>query len=57
MPDEIEKKKDIAEQKSSTEITGDKKKVERQQDKYPGKDREIVEHESPEVNSDIDPRF
>ncbi len=41
----------------STELTGVKKQVEKAQDKWKGKSSEIIEHESPEVHSDKDPRF
>lgn len=43
-------------QKSSTEITGSKKETEKQQDKNPGRNAEVVERESPEVHSERDPR-
>ena len=46
------------EQTSSDELTGSRKRTEKEQDKNPGRQAEVVERESPEVHQqpDRDPR-
>ena len=50
-------KKKQNEQSSSDDLTSREKRIEKEQDKNPGKQAEVVERESPEVhNPDRDPR-
>lgn len=44
------------EQTSSDEPTAEEKRTEKNQDKNPGRQQEVVERESPETHTDQDPR-